>query len=234
MAGTKETSILTSKIEAVFNPDHLTLLRFLPNFRALMKQVFIVLCFTLLLTIVSRLQGAESAPAHRSQRVWMTNDTSVFVIHIPTQKQRFSTWRKVNPIWWFGNADEPVAPDWYRPDGHFRTLMWHLRNPFHNFDCYVIGLSDKRFIRAGRFPEETFNPIGGWNWGACLFHGVRLPYVSYIHGRVRAYFGWRPGGAFGIELKLHSKIDNSQKNGTPRGAQSSSPGETTQGIQGKP
>jgi hypothetical protein len=179
-----------------------------------MKQVFIV-SFILLLITIPRLQGAQSVAPHRPQRIWMTNDTSVFVIHIPSEKHRFSIWQKVNPIWWFGNADEPVAPDWYRPGGQFRNLMWHLRNPFHNFDFYVIGLSDKRFIRVGRFPEETFNRDSGWNWGACLFHGVRLPYLSYIHGRVRAYCGWRPGGAFGLELKLHSKIENKPIQGKP-------------------
>jgi hypothetical protein len=26
-------------------------------------------------------------------------------------------YNKINPIWWFGNVDEPRAPDWYRPDG---------------------------------------------------------------------------------------------------------------------
>jgi len=138
----------------------------------------------------------------KSQRTWVTNGESMFVIHTPKQAHRFNTWQKLNPVWWFGNADEPSAPDWYLPGGRCRNLRWHLRNPFHNFDCYVIGLSDKRFTRVGRFPEETFNPHNDWNWGVCLFHGVRFPYLSYSQRHLRAYFGWRPGGAFGMEFKL--------------------------------
>jgi len=136
------------------------------------------------------------------RRIWITNDASISVIHIPKQPHRFSTCQKLNPLWWLGNADEPIPPDWYRPGQRCRTLLWHLRNPCHNFDCYVIGLSDKRFTRVGRFPEDTFNPHDGWNWGVCRYHHLRFPYISYSRGRVRAYCGWRPGGAFGTELKL--------------------------------
>ena len=152
-----------------------------------------------------RLPAAEVVNQAKSQRTWMTNGESIFVVHTPKQAHRFSTWQKLNPVWWFGNADEPSAPGWYRPGGHCRNLRWHLRNPFHNFDCYVIGLSDKGFTRVGRYPEETFNPDDDWNWGECLFHGVRFPYISYSRRHLRAYCGWRPGGAFGMELKLSGR-----------------------------
>src|SRR5262245_20297401 len=37
--------------------------------------------------------------------------------NIPDYAYRFGSCQKANPIWWFGNADEPVAPDWYHPNG---------------------------------------------------------------------------------------------------------------------
>ena len=100
---------------------------------------------------------------------------------------------------------EPVPLNGYRPGERFRNLLWHVRNPFHNFDCYVVGLSDKPFTRVGLFPDDTFNPHGGWNWAMCRYHFLRLPFLSYAHHHFKFYFGWRAGGAFGIELKFASK-----------------------------
>src|SRR5438445_10432211 len=76
----------------------------------------------------------------------------------PPSSHHFKFKQKINPIWWFGNADEPVAPSWYQPGKHNRNLAWHMRNPLHNFDAYVIGVSDKPFKRTGRFPHNVFNP----------------------------------------------------------------------------
>jgi len=201
----------------------ITLLYLFLKLRVRMKHLLIILNVGILFYTVSSLQAAEVSQNHRPQRIWMTNDHSLFVIHIPRQQHRYSLWQKINPIWWLGNADEPVAPDWYRPGGRCRNLMWHLRNPCHNFDCYVIGFSDKRFIRVGRFPEETFNPNGGWNWGSCRSHGVRFPYISYIRGGVRAYCGWRPGGAFGTELKLAAKADRKENQPARRSSEPATP-----------
>lgn len=54
--------------------------------------------------------------------------------------------QKLNPLWWLGNADDPVPPpDWYRPGRRFRKARRHLRNPLHNFTFYVIGIADKDF-----------------------------------------------------------------------------------------
>jgi hypothetical protein len=149
---------------------------------------------------------AATPPQVISSQVSSSSDKKAAVVtHLPKQPDRFSTCEKINPIWWFGNADEPVAPDWYRPGKRCRDVMWHLRNPCHNFNCYVIGLSDKPFTRRGRFPADTFNPNGGWNWAVCRYKRLRLPFISYTRGSVRAYCGWRAAGAFGIELKLAAK-----------------------------
>ena len=119
--------------------------------------------------------------------------------------QHFKFKQKINPVWWLENADEPVAPAWYRPGKHNRDLAWHLRNPFHNFDAYVIGVSDKSFTRTGRFPHNVFNPNGGWNWAVCHYKALPLPFIAYERKSVSFYFGWRERGNFGIKLNLAAK-----------------------------
>ncbi|MGD0744806.1 MAG: hypothetical protein ABSA45_06590 [Verrucomicrobiota bacterium] len=109
---------------------------------------------------------------------------------------------KFNPVWWFGNTDDPVAPQWYRPNGKHRTMMWHFRNPFHNFDFYVIGVADKKFIRSGRYPENNSNPNGGWNFAVGRRKLALLPFLSYQRARFNFYFGWRSHGSFGIKLNV--------------------------------
>src|SRR5437588_1171288 len=89
-------------------------------------------------SLSNRPNGSKISPANSINQ---TNSSSVNRAHYFKFKQ------KINPVWWFGNADEPVAPAWYRPGKHNRNLAWHLRNPFHNFDGYVIGVSDKSFTR---------------------------------------------------------------------------------------
>src|SRR5262249_23408983 len=127
------------------------------------------------------------------------------IVHIPDQTNRFSACQKWNPVWWFGNADEPVAPDWYRPGKRCRNFMYHMRNPCHNWDAYVIGISDKAFTRVGRFPSRPSNPDGGWNWAVCRYKRVRLPFIDYQRGRFEFYFGWRAGGSFGVKLNFWQK-----------------------------
>ena len=127
------------------------------------------------------------------------------VAHFPRESQHFSPWQKLSPVWWFRNADEPVAPDWYRPGQCCRSFRYHLRNPCHNFHFYVIGLVDKPFTRVGRFPGSIGNPNGGWNWAVCRYKRLRLPFLDYKHGRFEFYWGWREGGAFGIKLNFAQK-----------------------------
>jgi hypothetical protein len=107
---------------------------------------------------------------------------------------------KFNPVFWFKNADEPVPPDDYKPNDKRRIFKWNMRNPFHNFTYYVIGMADKPFIRTGKHAAEVFNPEGGWNWAVCKYRWVRLPFISYQKGSFKFYFGWRERGNFGIKL----------------------------------
>ncbi len=117
-------------------------------------------------------------------------------------KVKISSCQKFNPGWWIGNVDDPVPPDWYRPDSKFRSQWWQLRNPFHNFTFYVIGVADKRFTRVGKYPDKVFSPEGGWNWAIVRYKWVRLPFVSYQRGRFEMYLGWRERGNFGIKLNF--------------------------------
>jgi len=113
--------------------------------------------------------------------------------------------QKWNPIWWFGNADEPTPPDWYRPNEKLRTCEWHFRNPLHNFTFYVIGIADKDFDCVGKYPKEVFNPNDGWNRTVCRYKCLRLPFVSYKKGRFQFYCGWRDRGNFGFKLRCHKE-----------------------------
>lgn len=109
---------------------------------------------------------------------------------------------KLNPIWWLGNADQPKPPPDYLAGHHLRNLKWHLRNPIHNLDNYVIGLSDKDIVRSGKYPTRVGNPHGGWNFAVCKRGFWRLPFVDYGHKRFEFYFGWRTGANFGIKLNF--------------------------------
>lgn len=110
---------------------------------------------------------------------------------------------KLNPIWWFGNVDQPTAPDWYRPGEKDRDFLWHLRNPLTNFSNYVIGVGDKDTVRSGYYPDRTSNPYGGWLFAVTRRKIVYLPFVDYKRGGFEFYFGWRLHGNFGIKLNFN-------------------------------
>ncbi len=109
---------------------------------------------------------------------------------------------KLNPVWWFGNVDEPVPPEWYRPNDKHRNAKWRWRNSFHNFNNYVIGVADKPFVRSGRYPERNSNPRGGWDFAVSRRKLLLLPFLSYQRGRFNLYFGWRERGNFGMKLNV--------------------------------
>lgn len=115
---------------------------------------------------------------------------------------------KLNPVWWFGNADDPLPPDWYRPDDLRRKAKWYFRNPLHNFNFYVIGVADKNFYRSGKFPEHNSDPRGGWDFAVARRHILLLPFVSYDRDWCDFYFGWRERGNFGAKLNFHAKPKN--------------------------
>jgi hypothetical protein len=115
---------------------------------------------------------------------------------------KIHTDNKLNPVWWFKNSDEPVPPKWYQPDDRHRVLKWHCRNPFHNFDNYVIGVADKEFVRSGRYPDRNSSPHGGWDFAVARRKLVLLPFISWQRGSFNFYFGWREHGNFGIKFNF--------------------------------
>ena len=110
---------------------------------------------------------------------------------------------KCNPVWWLGNAEEPVPPAWYEPDNPHRHRDWYFRNPFTNFSNFVIGVADKDTVRYGRYPTLVGNPNGGWNFAVTRRRIVLLPFMDYKNSRMEFYLGWRERGNFGIKLIFH-------------------------------
>jgi hypothetical protein len=113
---------------------------------------------------------------------------------------------KLNPVWWFRNLAEPVAPSWYRPDDPHRNLKYHLRNPGANFCRYVIGISDKKFVRSGRHPQVLANPNGGLNFAVSRRGLLVLPFVDYRFKKFEVYLGWREHGSFGVACRRQPRL----------------------------
>lgn len=110
---------------------------------------------------------------------------------------------KWNPIWWFKNDDEPVCPSdlWTGRAPWYRQFRWFLRNPFHNFTFYVIGVADKTYTVSGQFPHDVFNPNGGWKYHVVNYRWLWLPFVSYYGDKWMLYLGWRERGNFGMKWR---------------------------------
>jgi hypothetical protein len=144
-------------------------------------------------------------PCLRCQSASVITPPTAVVTHSSNRERRFSACQKLNPVWWFGNADDPIAPDWYRHGERRRNAGWHLRNPCHNFTFYVIGIADQEYTRVGRHASAVFNPHKGWNWAVCRYKCLRLPFLSYHRGGFKFYCGWRNAGNFGMKLSLAKK-----------------------------
>lgn len=114
---------------------------------------------------------------------------------------KITFWQKINPIFWFGNLDDPNPPNDYRPNDSAwkRKVWWYFRNPLHNLCFYVLGIADKPFISIGKYPNTVFNPNGGWNWAIRKYKWIYLPFISYI-GKIKCYIGWRERGNWGVKL----------------------------------
>lgn len=109
--------------------------------------------------------------------------------------------KKINPLWWFGNYNDPVdrvnqdgspAHGTFYPDKPhwFRAMMWGLRNPLHNFMFFVIGLSDRKHL----INDGQIWPAKGQKWN------IRLPFISYRGKKWEWYIGWRNGSTFGVNF----------------------------------
>lgn len=144
---------------------------------------------------VLTLAAANSATA----QPWAAGEHEITV----TNKVSIAHAAKWKPKFWFGNLDDPAPPADYLPNDKHRMTKWYWRNPTHNLNFYVIGISDKTFRREGKHPETVFNPKDGWNWAVSKYKLWRLPFVSYEAKSVRFYAGWRERGNFGLKLTFH-------------------------------
>jgi len=141
--------------------------------------------------------AAHEAPARRHEfGRW---HTITITPHPGRPKIHF--YQKLNPVWWFENFDEPVPPDG-TTGGQTRVAKWHFRNPLHNFNNYVIGVADKKFVRSGKYPERNSSPHGGWDFEVARRKLVLLPFISCQRGSFNFYFGWREHGNFGMKFQL--------------------------------
>ena len=108
-------------------------------------------------------------------------------------------YKKINPLWWFGNANDPVQDHLnFYPDKPLwiRKLKWGIRNPLHNFFFFVIGLEDRREIvnRTNMWPSE------GQTWN------VILPFISHKGKKYEWYLGWRNGLTLGAAFRKVNSI----------------------------
>ena len=172
------------------------------NWRDLM--VVVVLLFIVCPSVFSRPVPAAWQPAPMKRPPAGTNSarwhTDIVTPRPGLPKTHF--YNKLNPVWWFGNIDDPVPPAWYRPDSHHRDFLWHLRNPFHNFDHYVIGIADKKFVRYSKYAEGNPNRSSHWDFAVARRKLAVLPFISCHRDRFNFYFGWRERGNFGIKLNF--------------------------------
>ena len=126
-------------------------------------------------------------------------------------RRRKPAYRKLNPIWCFGDEDEEQLPDWYRPFWRRRLYWYYFRNPLQNFRAYVLGVNDRNYEVIGRPPVMTVqrNDLRpderGWQWSVIKLSALRLPFISYSGKKVVWYIGWQPSGFFGAKFNLHSK-----------------------------
>ena len=119
-------------------------------------------------------------------------------------------WKKLNPVWWLLNDDEPDPPHWQLPGKPYllRQLSWYVRNPFHNFGKYVLGVCDRNYTVVGSSPvyATTWSDIDanmtGWKVSTINVSGFRLPFIAYEDEHVIWYAGWQWSGFFGFKFNI--------------------------------
>lgn len=138
---------------------------------------------------------------------------------VPDTGERIPRSKLLNPLWWAqtGGANSTfTAPETnngtpYLSEVKFqllRNLLWFTRNPFGNFNSFVIGIQGRGYTVTGSAPVlangggDIVPPQFGWRWAILRHAFIVLPFVSYLGASVEFYFGWRPlSGAFGIKLR---------------------------------
>ncbi len=115
-------------------------------------------------------------------------------------------YHRINPLWWIGNIDDPYPPAKFASKivgwSEWKIwVWWRIRNPFHNFTRYVIGLCGRDITINSKYQNELFAPRG-LNWFLVKYKWIILPGISYKGMRWRGYTGWLDSGQFGLELRF--------------------------------
>ena len=123
-------------------------------------------------------------------------------------------YRKLNPLWWFGNEDDgwcgekdPGMKWWLDEncDGKCSikcALKWFIRNPFHNFAFYVIGFADKEIENTEFWPKYPNKTLFVIRKVKDTF--IRIPFFSFRYKGWEGYIGWRERGNFGYALRKYN------------------------------
>ena len=147
--------------------------------------------------------SAPQSPRKRTEKI-----TTIETFDV-TSRTKAPLWKKLTPVWWFMNDQEPKPPSWYLPrrKALLRVVSWYLRNPLQNFGNYVLGVCDRNFTVYGTAPvmmvmwDDAVPPRKGWKWSVIKLGWLRLPFISYS-GRVVFYAGWQPNGFFGFKFNI--------------------------------
>ena len=119
---------------------------------------------------------------------------------------KYPWYKKINPLWWFGNANDPVdgiewlngLPKPNHPGFHpekplwIRKILWGIRNPLHNLFFFVIGLEDQKGL-VNAFIEQWPGFAQKWN--------IILPFICYKGSKWEWYAGWRHGTCLGFAFR---------------------------------
>jgi len=109
---------------------------------------------------------------------------------------KYPWYKKINPFWWFGNANDPITPDTH-PKFHptkplwIRKILWGIRNPLHNFFFFVVGFNDQPDI----VNPGSLKPKDGQKWN------IVLPFIYYKGKKKIFYLGWRRGINLGAAFR---------------------------------
>jgi hypothetical protein len=162
----------------------------------------------LVLLVVFAIVACLSPRQPTSSETWIVSDDGQ--IASVTGRVEQPIWKKLNPVWWFLNEDEPDPPEWQLPGKPYliRQLSWYARNPLQNFGKYVVGVRDRNFTVIGTAPVYATNWSDvernkkGWKFSIIHLGWLRLPYASYEDEQVIWYAGWQWSGFFGFKFNL--------------------------------
>ncbi len=105
-------------------------------------------------------------------------------------------YKKINPIWWFGNDEASAVGNTF--------YYKYVRNFMQNFRWYVIGLADRPHWVTGRAPivnkrSDIRPPESGITYSVNWVFGLPLlPWFCVAYRYFTFYIGWEPRGGFGI------------------------------------